>query len=343
MSKGWMTPATLVGAGIGLGLVANAYLKRRNALSLQGRIVLITGGSSGLGLALGREFARQGTSLVICARESEPLEIARQQLSEMGAEVLAIPCDITERQQVQRMIDRVIERFGRIDVLVNNAGIITVGPMETVTVQDYEETMQIHFWGMVYTTLAVLPHMLPRKDGRIVNITSIGGKVSVPHLLPYSASKFAAVGFSEGLHAELAKEGIIVSTIVPGLMRTGSHVNAYVKGQKVEEYTLFGMLATLPITSTSAEHAARRIVQATRLGESEVILTVQAQLLARFHGLFPGLTSAVLSTVNRTLPSAEGTNIERSAGREEKTPLSSFLTSMGEAAANRYNQYVRQL
>jgi short-subunit dehydrogenase len=325
-------------------LAANAYLKRRNALSLQGRVVLITGGSSGLGLALGREFARQGVaSLVICARESEPLEIARQQLSEMGAEVLAIPCDITERQQVQRMIDQIIERFGRIDVLVNNAGIITVGPMETVTVQDYEETMQIHFWGMVYTTLAVLPHMLPRKSGRIINITSIGGKVSVPHLLPYSASKFAAVGFSEGLHAELAKEGIIVSTIVPGLMRTGSHVNAYMKGQKVKEYTLFGMLATLPITSTSAEHAARRIVQAARLGESEVILTVQAQLLARFHGLFPGLTSAVLSAVNRTLPPAEGTDIERSAGREEKTPLSSFLTSMGEAAANRYNQYVRQL
>src|SRR4051794_21160627 len=115
MSKGWMTPATLVGAGIGLGLAANAYLKRRNALSLQGRVVLITGGSSGLGLALGREFARQGVaSLVICARESEPLEIARQQLSEMGAEVLAIPCDITERQQVQRMIDQIIERFGRI-------------------------------------------------------------------------------------------------------------------------------------------------------------------------------------------------------------------------------------
>jgi NAD(P)-dependent dehydrogenase (short-subunit alcohol dehydrogenase family) len=343
MSKGWMTPATMVGAGIGLGLVANAYLKRRNALSLRERVVLITGGSSGLGLALGREFARQGASLVICARESEPLEIARQQLSEMGSEVLAIPCDVTERQQVQRMIDQVINRFGRIDVLVNNAGIITVGPMQTVTLQDYEETMRIHFWGMVYTTLAVLPHMLPRKSGRIVNITSIGGKVSVPHLLPYSASKFAAVGFSEGLHAELAKEGIVVSTVVPGLMRTGSHINAYVKGQKMEEYTLFGMLATLPITSTSAEHAARRIVQATRLGESEVILTVQAQLLARFHGLFPGLTSTILSTVNRTLPSAEGTSIERSTGREEKTPLSNFLTVMGEAAANRYNQYVRQL
>src|SRR5437763_6066124 len=108
------------------------------------------------------------------------------------------------------MVDEVAKRFGRIDVLVNNAGIIQVGPVENMTITDFENAMAVMFWGPVYATLATLPYMRQHGDGRIVNITSIGGKVSVPHLVPYSCAKFAAVALSEGLRAELASTGIRV-------------------------------------------------------------------------------------------------------------------------------------
>jgi short-subunit dehydrogenase len=260
----------------------------------------------------------------------------------MGADVLALVCDVSEREQVDLLIERVSAHFGQIDILVNNAGIITVGPQATMTVQDFTDSMNTMFWGTVYPTLAVLPAMRACKNGHIVNITSIGGKVSVPHLLPYSSAKFAAVGFSQGLHAELAGEGVRVTTVVPGLMRTGSHVNAFVKGNRQMEYTLFGLLATLPFTSTSATSAARQIVRAICRGETELIITPQAQLLARFHGLLPGLTTNLLSLIDRALPRGGENDTRRRTGRESRSPMGAWLTRLGEPAAYAYNQYIQR-
>ena len=130
---------------------------------------------------------------------------------------------------------------------------IQVGPLEEMTVEDYEESMKVHFWAPFYLVEAVLPGMRQRQRGRIVNIASIGGKISVPHLLPYSASKFALVGFSEGLRAELAADRIYVTTACPGLMRTGSHVHATFKGQHKKEYTWFSIANASPLLSTSVE------------------------------------------------------------------------------------------
>src|SRR5947209_17123150 len=331
----------LVAAAIGLGVAGNRFLQRLRAIDLTGKVVLITGSSRGLGLALAEEFTHQGARLVLCARSESELERARQKIVAMGAEVLTIPCDITDREQVQRMVDQAATRFGQIDVLVNNAGIITVGPLQAQTLKDFEESMAVMFWGSVYPTLAVLPAMLERQSGHIVNITSIGGKVSVPHLLPYASAKFAQVGFSEGLHAELAKEGIHVLTVVPGLMRTGSPTNAFFKGQHRIEYTLFNLLDTFPFTSISARKAARQIVHATKRGEEEIILIVQAQLAARFHGLFPGVTVNMLGLVNRLLPGPgdDAAAKEHRSGKESTTALSSsFLTVLGRKAAQEYNE-----
>jgi len=331
----------LVAAALGLGVAGNRFLQRLKATDLTGKVALITGGSRGLGLALAEEFTHQGARLVLCARYESELERARQKIVAMGAEVLTIPCDITDREQVQRMVDQAATRFGQIDVLVNNAGIITVGPLQAQALKDFEESMAVMFWGTIYPTMAVLPTMLERQSGHIVNITSIGGKVSVPHLLPYASAKFAQVGFSEGLHAELAREGIHVLTVVPGLMRTGSPPNAFFKGQHRIEYTLFNLLDTLPFTSISARKAAKQIVRATKRGDAEIILSVQAQLAARFHGLFPGVTADVLGLVNRLLPGigSDATAKERRMGKESTTALSpSFLTMLGEKAAQEYNE-----
>src|SRR2546423_10198160 len=209
----------LVAAALGLGVAGNRFLQRLRAIDLTGKVVLITGGSRGLGLALAEEFTHQGTRLVLCARSESELERARQKIVALGAEVLTIPCDITDREQVQRMVDQAATRFGQIDVLVNNAGIITVGPLQAQTLNDFEESMAVMFWGSIYPTLAVLPAMVERQSGHIVNITSIAGKGSVPHLLPYACAKVAQVGFFEGLHARLARGGIYVFVGGPWLMR----------------------------------------------------------------------------------------------------------------------------
>jgi NAD(P)-dependent dehydrogenase (short-subunit alcohol dehydrogenase family) len=336
--------AGLAAAGLGLGLLGRELLARSREADLHGQVVLITGGSRGLGYLLAREFAREGCRLVICARDGGELERARADVERQGTEILALTCDVADREAVERLVAEATARFGRIDILINNAGIIQVGPIQSMTLQDFEAAMDVMYWGVVYPTLAVLPQMQARRGGRIVNITSIGGKVSVPHLVPYSCAKFAAVGFSEGLRAELAGSGIGLTTIVPGLMRTGSHLNAYAKGQQEGEFVRFALAASLPLASMDAERAARQIVQATRRSEAERILSLPANLMARFQGLFPGATADLLGLVNRLLlPATDGAGTAAARGMEIEQRLCPSLldriTGWGRSAARRFHEY----
>ena len=145
-----------VSAGI---WAARAALRPRRGYNLRDKVVLITGGSRGLGLALAREFAYQGARIVICGRDPNTLKRAQRELATQPSQTLAIPCDVTDQHQVSQLIRTVYQHWQRIDVVVNNAGTITVGPMEVMTHADYEEAMNLHFWAPLYTTLAVLPDM----------------------------------------------------------------------------------------------------------------------------------------------------------------------------------------
>src|SRR4051794_26313433 len=195
------------GVAVGLGVQALAK-RRRDRFDLMGRVVVITGGSRGLGFALADECARLGAAVAICARDEQELVSAKETIERRyGTEVFQQVCDVTVQDDVEDFINVVLARFGRIDVLINNAGIITVGPQNSQTLTDYQESMDVMFWGVVYPTLAVLPYMQLRQEGRIANITSFGGKVAVPHLVPYSAAKFAAGGFSGGMGAGLLRDG----------------------------------------------------------------------------------------------------------------------------------------
>ncbi len=326
----------LAAAGIG-GAYFLSRATRRSLPRLRGSVVLITGGSRGLGLVLASSFLREGCRVAICARDAAELEAARLELQN-DSSVFTVECDVGVPRQVDSMVNQVVGHFGGIDVLVNNAGEIQVGPLSSMTVMDFEQALRVMFWGTVYPTLALLPHLRARCSGRIVNITSIGGKVAVPHLLPYTCAKFAAVGFSEGLRAELAGTGVRVVTIAPGLMRTGSFLNAYFKGDPERESVWFGLSSSLPGISMSAERAARQIVEATRRGTAEKILTVPANLLARWHGLFPGLTADTLGLINRLLlPSGDGRGAIRGhQARVLEEPWMKALTALGRSAARRY-------
>ena len=306
-------------------------------MDFAGKVVFITGGSRGLGIALARQFARQGARLALCSRSEEELRTAKEDLASLTDAVLTIPCNVASAAQVEETIAAVLDRFGRIDVIVNNAGIITVGPVQSMTREDFTVAMNTMFWGPVNTTLAALPH-LEKTRGTIVNITSIGGKASVPHLIPYCCAKFAAVAFSEGLRAELCCTGVKVVTVVPGLMRTGSHRSAHFKGNAHAEASWFGVAASMPGLAMGADRAARRIVAAAARGQAEVVLGVPAKLLAYFHALCPGAAAETLGLINGMLPHGmqqDAVNWDAATSRSRGIEV---LTAMGRKAAKDFLQ-----
>ena len=294
-----------IGAGAGFVYGVREAFAQAAEVDLRGEVVLITGGSSGLGLQMARELAGEGARLVICARSEDELMRAGQELEAQGAEVLAIQCDVSDRDDVRRMVGAAIGQFGSIDVLICNAGVIQVGQFQSMEAANFHEAMDIMFFGSLYPILEVLPHMRERGEGRIALVTSIGGKISVPYLLPYNSAKFAAVGLGEGLRAELQDEGITVTTIVPGLMRTGSYVNAAFSGEpegRQSTYRVFSALSSLPLLTTSGEAAARAFVSAIKRGDALIIYPPQYNLLARIHGIAPATTMAAMGIADRLLP-----------------------------------------
>ncbi len=327
-----------LGLGIAAGIATMRMLAAPN-FNVKGKTVFISGGSRGLGLVLAREFARRGAKVAISARDGAALQRAADDVRRFGKDVMAVEADITMREEADTAIDQIRRHFGPVDVLVNNAGTICVGPLEVMTIDDFRTSINTHFWGPYFATMAVLPEMQHRKQGRILNISSIGGKISVPHLLPYCVGKFALTGFSQGLRSALRKDSVYVTTVCPGLMRTGSPRNAFFKGDNEAEYAWFSISDALPILSMSAERAAQRIVRACERGEAEIVLSGPAKFAVQVEALFPGITADLLSIVNQMLPSADGSGTEVKTGKQSQSDASpSWLTKLNERAAASNNQ-----
>lgn len=333
-------------AAVGLALAIRELIARAREEDLSGQVALITGGSRGLGLAIAHELAGEGCRLAICARDVDELKRSASELERAGAEAIAITCDVANEQDVRTMVDQVMARYGRIDLLVTNAGVIEVGQFARQDVADFRQAMDVMFWGTLHPILAVLPGMRARKQGRIATITSIGGKISVPHLLPYSAAKFAAIGLSEGLSAELADDGITVTTIVPGLMRTGSHLHAQFKGDEArqrDEYEWFAIGATNPFVPR-ADRAARIIVRAVKRGETERTFSLPFDFVSRVHGVAPATTIRLMRLMDALLPKgdvAEADNVKVPGMDVERRIDSSAwkrVTALGREAAEAFNE-----
>lgn len=335
-----MSKAARWAMGLGLGAAAMGALRRLGQPDLAGKAVLLTGGSRGLGLELARVFAARGARLALVARDRQELERAAQELRERGAHVELFPCDVSKEHEVESTVRKAVETFGGLDVVVNVAGIIEVGPQETLSLDDLRAALDVNFWGMVQVTLAALPHLRAQQSGSIVNVTSIGGEVAVPHLLPYTASKFAAVGFSQGLASEVASDGIRVTTVVPGLMRTGSISQALLKGQRKKEFTWFAAGDSMPLLSMSAGRAARRIVLACQRGERYLVLGAPAKLLRVASALFPSATAAAMELTAALLPGAGGAGPDQRAepGERHREGVPRPLTALSDEAAERNNE-----
>jgi NAD(P)-dependent dehydrogenase (short-subunit alcohol dehydrogenase family) len=331
----------LIGAaGLGAIMAAQAW-RRRAAYDFSGKSVVITGGSRGLGLVIARELADEGARLTLLARDEEELARAADDLRtrQPFADVATVAADVRRRYDAERAIAQTLERFGSIDVLINNAGVIQVGPLDHMKLGDYEDAMNTHFWGPLYMVMAALPHMRRQGEGRIVNVSSIGGRIAVPHMVPYSASKFALAGLSDGLRAELAKDNIVVTTVCPGLMRTGSPVNAMFKGQRPQEYAWFAISDSLPLASIDVRRAARQIINACRRGDAELVITVQAKLAILARTVAPELFADVMTLLNGLLPGPAANGDEARPGRESESEWApSALTEPTYKAAAENNE-----
>jgi NAD(P)-dependent dehydrogenase (short-subunit alcohol dehydrogenase family) len=322
-----------------LGAWVTARAIRTARYTLRDKVAVITGGSRGLGLVLARHICAQGGNVAIIARDPEELARAKADLARRGGAILTVQCDLLDTPQIEAAVRQIIDRFGKIDILINNAGIIEVGPLEHMTREDFERAMRLHFWAPFDLIAQIIPEMRIWGGGRIVNISSIGGKVAVPHLAPYSVSKFALTGFSDAVRAELARDNIHVTTVAPGMMRTGSHVNAKFKGKHDIEFAWFAASAGAPLVSMNADRAARKILAACRRGQPSLILTFAARGAVFGNALFPNLAGYAMRLVNRFLPkpaNAEGNELR--AGSEVRRLIPDWLTHLADKATSRNNE-----
>jgi NAD(P)-dependent dehydrogenase (short-subunit alcohol dehydrogenase family) len=337
-TSAWTVGGLLVSAS----LVANE-MRRRRAIDVEGRVALITGGSRGLGLLLARELGQLGARVILAARDEAELVRAQRDLEDHEIDATIFVADVSSESEAKDIVDEAVARFGRIDILINNAGVITVGPVGHMTVKDFEDAMATHFWGPLHTMRAAVRHMREQGGGRIVNISSFGGRIGVPHLAPYCASKFALTGLSTSMRAELSRDGIMVTTVCPGLMRTGSPFNAWFKGRHREEFTWFTIADSLPVISIDARRAARQIVNALRHGDPELTITLPARLAMAIYGVAPNAVAHALSLTNRLLPAPTGLLGDESHSGWHSTSkwAPSVLTRATERSARENNEVPR--
>jgi short-subunit dehydrogenase len=276
------TPAARAFAGVSAAAATVFAIRRltRTEYSFRDRTVVITG-ARGLALALARGFVDEGARVWLVARSMDELSQASDELAARGGWVRTVCADIRRPDHVSRVIE--------------------VGPVEHAKLEDFQDAMATHFWGPLDMIRACLPHLRRGGEGRIVNIASVGGRIAVPHLAAYTASKFALVGLSEALRAELRKEGVFVTTVTPGLMRTGSYVNVKLRGRHPDELRWFTAMSATPLTSMRADRAAAKILQACREGRATITPGVQAKLAVMAHALAPNLYASINALVDRAL------------------------------------------
>lgn len=270
------------------------------------------------------------------------MERAKDLLTRFGdARVLTLACDVTDPLQVEDAMSSICEQYGRIDMWINNAGAITVGPFASLLPEDFEAQLRLHLQAVVDTTMLLVPLFRAQKRGHLINISSIGGTLPVPHMSAYCASKFALGGFSESVALELAENGVQVTTVYPGLMQTGSPIQAVFKGETDAEFSWFALSDTLPGLSMSAFRAARQILDGAGEGRSRLVIGWPARFGVFGHAQFPEIYAGLMRTFARHLPGRPSQTRQTGAqarARLREGTFKRWLTWLSRPTEARWNQ-----
>ncbi len=252
--------------------------------------VLITGASQGIGKATSLLFASKGYDIIMAARTPDRLEAAAKEVRSHGHQALTIPTDVRDPKQVETLVQKALEHFGTIDVLINNAGLYISGPVEEFSLDDWHQAIDLNLWGYIHTIHALLPHFLERKRGTIVNVSSIGGQVPIAYLVPYSTSKFAVTGLTRSLHGELAPKGIHVGGIYPNIIKSDFMERAIFRGKNADDFQArrdqVDQVLKVPVVE-KPEDVADAIWDAVKHQHSEVLVG-SANLSKASYNMFPG-------------------------------------------------------
>jgi NADP-dependent 3-hydroxy acid dehydrogenase YdfG len=258
------------------------------AISLKNKVVLITGASSGFGEDAAQLFAEQGCKLVLAARRIDRLQALAEAIQRTGGEAVAIPVDVTNRADIEMMVQSALDLYGRIDILFNNAGFGRLDWLENLDpARDIETQIQVNLTGLILTTRAVLPHMLERGEGHIINMSSVAGLIAAPLYTIYSATKYGVRAFTDALRREVSPFGIRVTGIYPGPAETefGLHTGTNSAKRSINRLASFRM---------TSEYVAERVVQLARHPRRSLVIPWWYNLVIGFDTLFPALVDIFL-------------------------------------------------
>lgn len=262
-------------------------------MELADRVAVITGASSGIGEALARGFVAQGARVALAARSEERLRTLAAELGDERA--LVVPTDVADPAQVERLVAKTVERFGGVDIVVNNAGIGLFGRLEETDWEHFRQMWEVNFFGALRLTRAALP-FLKKRGGVVVNISSVAGKLVLPYMSGYCATKFALNAYSTGLRMELARDGVAVVVICPGRVKTRFHATAFREGKNLPGVFQPERRRYQGVT---AEEVARAALKAVRRRRREVVVPWVLRLLVGFRALFPAFTDRMLVRIFR--------------------------------------------
>ena len=258
-------------------------------MDFKNKVVLITGASSGIGKQTAIEFAKLGSSIILVARRKNKLEQVENELKQFNVNTLVCVCDVSKKDQVEELSKIVLQKFNSIDILVNNAGFAIYGSVSDLSIDEIESQMETNYFGMIYCVKNFLPLMLKKKSGHIVNVASVGASFSVPGVSSYCATKFAMLGFSEGLKHELYGTGVGLTVVSPIMVRTPLFEHP--------SFTNFSKFSTG--VSLSSETVAKTIIKASNSSRLEIVVPSVARVVIWFKQTFPFLINPIIGRIFR--------------------------------------------
>ena len=258
-------------------------------MDFKNKVVLITGASSGIGKQTAIEFAKLGSSIILVARRKNKLEQVENELKQFNVNTLVCVCDVSKKAQVDELSKIVLQKFDSVDILVNNAGFAIYGSVSDLSINEIESQMETNYFGMIYCVKNFLPLMLKKKSGHIVNVASVGASFSVPGVSSYCATKFAMLGFSEGLKHELYGTGVGLTVVSPIMVRTPLFEHP--------SFTNFSKFSTG--VSLSSETVAKTIIKASNSSRLEIVVPSVARAVIWFKQTFPFLINPIIGRIFR--------------------------------------------